>query len=596
MIQYEYVNERGRELCNLIERNIGDYNGNATVFVGALGICVRKILPTLCDKHTDPAVVCVDSLGQWVIPVVGGHVGGANELAHRISRILGAQCVITTQSDGLELWPLDTLATTYGWGMPHITGAEMNHFIAKFVDYQPTALVLEWRDEGTLFMERTCPRHVTLFRSLDDYEEYERSNPDAFCLLIIVSPRLREAKGVRTLHYCPRCLHLGVGCQKPHEDTSVALRSADEIMRRIEEKGWAKEAISSINTIPIKEKDPLIRAIAESLPWAKLCIHSTRELAPIPVPNPSARVGKEVGAASVAEASAIAGEEGAKNGSYHNELVVEKQKGACEGFHFTFALSLEECGGGHVEIVGAGPGDADLVSVKGRQFLQQADLILYAGSLVPVELTDCAKKGCVVRSSASMSLDEQLELMHSFVKRGLLVVRLHTGDPCIYGAIEEQMAYFDAHVISYHITPGISSFQVAAAELRSQFTIPNDCQTIILTRGEGRTKVPEREKLQKLAQHQSTMCIFLSATLVRDVQRQLLEGGYAKDTPIAVCHRLTWKDQQIFRGKLCELSNIVEANNLTLQTMIVVGRAIDNRKGTSSLYDKGFSHLYRKGK
>ena len=278
-------------------------------------------------------------------------------------------------------------------------------------------------------------------------------------------------------------------------------------------------------------------------------------------------------------------------GAGSESLLLTKQKGA----QWTLAVATESAfeRRGHVEIVGAGPGDPDLVSVRGRRFLETADLILYAGSLVPRELTLCAKDGAVVRSSASMALEEQCELMKSFTDRGLLVVRLHTGDPCIFGAIQEQMAFFDSHDISYHITPGISSFLAAAAELRSQFTIPERCQTIILTRGEGRTPMPEKEKLHLLARSQSTMCIFLSASIVDDVQRQLLEE-YPPHTPVAACYHLTWPDQHIYRGTLDHLADIVKGNNLTLTTMIVVGEAIDNRHGLSELYSSHFTHLFRK--
>ena len=239
------------------------------------------------------------------------------------------------------------------------------------------------------------------------------------------------------------------------------------------------------------------------------------------------------------------------------------------------------------------PGDPELVSVKGKRFLEEADLILYAGSLVPVELTHYAKASAVVRSSASMNLEEQFNLMKEFYDRNLLVVRLHTGDPCIYGAIQEQMAFFDEYNMSYHITPGISSFQAAAAELRSQFTIPEKVQTIILTRGEGRTPMPEKEQLHMLAKSQSTMCIFLSATIAQKVQDELLEH-YPENTPVAACYKLTWKDQRIFRGELKDLAKIINENNLTLTTMIVVGEAIDNRKGLSKLYAHQFKHLFRK--
>ncbi|MDE6685568.1 MAG: precorrin-4 C(11)-methyltransferase, partial [Duncaniella sp.] len=213
--------------------------------------------------------------------------------------------------------------------------------------------------------------------------------------------------------------------------------------------------------------------------------------------------------------------------------------------------------------------------------------------LVPKELTYYAKEGCVVRSSASMNLEEQFELMKEFYDRGLLVVRLHTGDPCIYGAIQEQMAFFDRYGMSYHITPGISSFQAAAAELRSQFTIPEKVQTIILTRGEGRTPMPEKEKLHMLARSQSTMCIYLSAGIVDDVQSELLQA-YPPETPVAACYKLTWKEQRIYRGQLKDLARIVHENNLTLTTLLVVGDAIDNREGLSRLYDDSFKHLFRK--
>jgi precorrin-4 methylase len=156
------------------------------------------------------------------------------------------------------------------------------------------------------------------------------------------------------------------------------------------------------------------------------------------------------------------------------------------------------------------------------------------------------------------------------------------------------MAFFDQNHMSYHITPGISSFLAAAAELQSQFTIPERCQTIILTRGEGRTPMPEKEQLHLLARSQSTMCIFLSASIVDDVQRELLQE-YPEDTPVAACYHLTWPDQKIYRGQLKDLAKIVHDNQLTLTTMLVVGEAIDNRQGLSELYSKHFTHLFRRG-
>jgi precorrin-4 C11-methyltransferase len=329
----------------------------------------------------------------------------------------------------------------------------------------------------------------------------------------------------------------------------------------------------------------------------EVVFYTAEELAAVDVPNPSATVAKHVGTPSVCEAAAILG-------SNHGQLIIPKVKGK----NWTAALAIDEkhlrtpgapgreagSKAGHIEIVGAGPGDPDLVSVRGRKMLERADLILYAGSLVPRELTECHKEGAVVRSSAEMTLEEQCLLMKEHYDQGHFIVRLHTGDPCIFGAIQEQMAFFDAHNMHYHITPGISSFLAAAAELRSQFTIPERTQTIILTRGEGRTPMPEKEQLHLLARSQSTMCIFLSAAIVDDVQKQLLQE-YPEDTPVAACYHLTWPDQKIYRGVLKDLAKIVHDNHLTLTTMLVVGEAIDNRQGLSELYNKHFTHLFRKG-
>ena len=325
--------------------------------------------------------------------------------------------------------------------------------------------------------------------------------------------------------------------------------------------------------------------------------YTAGQLAAVSVPTPSQTVADHVGTPSVCEAAALLA-------SGQGHLLVTKQKGQ----QWTYAVAIDPrhlrrlpASGratskreGHIEIVGAGPGDPDLISVRGRRFLEQADLILYAGSLVPEALTRCHKPGAVVRSSADMALEEQCALMQQHYDLGHLIVRLHTGDPCIFGAIQEQMAYFDANGMHYHITPGISSFLAAAAELRSQFTIPERTQTIILTRGEGRTPMPEREKLHLLARSRSTMCIFLSAAIVDDVQRELLQE-YPEDTPVAACYHLTWPDQRIYRGQLKDLASIVHDNNLTLTTMLVVGEAIDNRTGLSELYNRHFTHLFRQG-
>lgn len=544
---------------------------DAFIFIGAMGICVRTIAPLVEDKHSDPAVICIDSTGRNVISVLSGHVGGGNSLAREVAAAIGAMPVITTQSDNQGLWPLDTIAGDFGWTA--VAENDMNGIISAFVGKRPTALWLDTRDRGTDYMEDTLPAHVTMVRS---GEELSQGN---FALCIIVSPFRRDIpKGMMCLRFVPRTVAVGIGLAHEAEPAEDII---SDINALIASNGIMREACR-FATIDLKSNEPVVRRMMAG--GDGFTFFTASQLAEINVPTPSDVVARHVGTPSVSEAAALLLAGG-------GEMLMKKQKGG----KFTVAAAIDRTclRRGHIEIVGAGPGDPDLVSVRGRRMLERADLILYAGSLVPRELTLCAKDGATVRSSADMNLGEQCALMKEFYDRGAFIVRLHTGDPCIFGAIQEQMAFFDEHGMSYHITPGISSFLAAAAELRSQFTIPERCQTIILTRGEGRTPMPEREKLHLLARSQSTMCIFLSASIVDDVQAQLLTE-YPEDTPVAACYHLTWKDQAIYRGKLKDLADMVKGHDLTLTTMIVVGEAIDNRSNTSRLYDKGFSHLFRK--
>ena len=581
------ISEAGQDIADLLKRELGAQlmkrtdvgkqwkKFDAFIFIGAMGICVRTIAPYVKDKHEDPAVVCVDSLGLNAVSVLSGHIGGANDLAHDVAAIIGAREVITTQSDNAGLWALDTFAERFNWAIA--SDDDMNECISAFVNRQPTALLMEIRDEGTDYLEKTLPPHVTVVKSLEEVD------PKKYSLVILVTPyNLCVPYGVLELHFVPMIAALGFGLANHPDDYEYIYDEIDEAMSQI----GVLPCYKRYCTIDVKEDEEFCAMLVDDLN-EELVFYSAEELAKVEVPNPSKTVEKHVGTPSVCEAAAILG-------SNHGKLIVPKVKGR----NWTAALAIDykylREDKGHIEIVGAGPGDPDLVSVRGRKMLERADLILYAGSLVPKALTACHKPDAVVRSSADMALEEQCMLMKEHYDKGHYIVRLHTGDPCIFGAIQEQMAFFDANGMSYHITPGISSFLAAAAELRSQFTIPERTQTIILTRGEGRTPMPEKEQLHLLARSQSTMCIFLSAAIVDDVQRELLQE-YPEDTPVAACYHLTWPDQRIYRGVLKDLAKIVHDNHLTLTTMLVVGEAIDNRAGLSELYNKHFTHLFRQG-
>ncbi|MBE7399199.1 precorrin-4 C(11)-methyltransferase [Bacteroides fragilis] len=547
-------------------------DSDALIFIGAMGICVRAIAPCIEDKKTDPAVLCVDSTGRYVISVLSGHVGGANGLTQYVAGILGAGPVITTRSDRTGLWALDTLGKKYDWQAIPGENCDMNHLISLFVDCAPTALLLDIRDEGTAQLEHTLPSHVDVFYNFKDIDT------GRYRLLLLVTPYLYETSGMQALYYVPKVLHMGMGLARNAGPKNAVIT---RLMNTLLEANIIPAAIRTISSIEEKKHEEVLKLLADAY---ELHLYTASQLSRVDVPTPSEVVDKYMGTPSVSEASALLTAGG-------GPLILPKQK--CENFTVAIALDSAAVRQGHIEIVGAGPGDPELISVRGRRFLEEADLILYAGSLVPRELTECAKAGATIRSSASMTLEEQFALMKDFYDRGQLVVRLHTGDPCIYGAIQEQMNFFDRYGMRYHITPGISSFQAAAAALQSQFTIPEKVQTIILTRGEGRTPMPEKEKLSLLARSQSTMCIFLSAGVIDQVQQELLEH-YPPTTPVAACYHLTWKDERIYRGELKDLAQIVKENNLTLTTMIVVGDAIDNREGLSRLYSHQFKHLFRK--
>ena len=579
------ISEAGKDIAKTLQRELYakvisradiDKQWNkydAFVFIGAMGICVRTIAPFVTDKHEDPAVVCVDSMGLNAISVLGGHVGGANDLTRTISGILGAHEVITTQSDNAGLWALDTFAERFNWSIA--SDDDMNECIFAFVNRKPTALLMEICDEGTDYLEKTLPSHVTVVKSLEEVD------PKKFSLVIMVTPyNLCAPYGVLELHFVPMIAALGFGLASHPDDYEDIYDQIDETLSSI----GVLPCYNRYCTIDVKKDEEFCAMLVDEYN-EELVFYTAEQLAQVEVPNPSKTVQKHVGTPSVCEAAAILG-------SNHGKLIVPKVKGR----NWTAALAIDykylREAKGHIEIVGAGPGDPDLISVRGRKMLERADLILYAGSLVPKTLTECHKPGAVVRSSADMNLEEQCTLMKEHYDRGHFIVRLHTGDPCIFGAIQEQMAYFDQNRMSYHITPGISSFLAAAAELRSQFTIPERTQTIILTRGEGRTPMPEKEQLHLLARSQSTMCIFLSAAIVDDVQRELLQE-YPEDTPVAACYHLTWPDQKIYRGTLKDLAKLVHNNKLTLTTMLVVGEAIDNRQGLSRLYSDEFKHLFR---
>lgn len=561
------------KVVDLMEMSFQNYD--AWIFIGALGICVRSIAKFIEDKTTDPAVVNIDDQAKHVQSVLSGHIGNANDLTLQISRILQANPVISTSSDLQGLWSLDMLSRQFDWKSR--SSVDLNQIISLFVNRKPTALVLKVKDKGTEFLEQSCPEFVDVYYHIEDVDI------SSYDLLLYVGYELLDVS-ITSLFFYPKCIALGSGCTKELDSSAFDSLLQQEFMNH----GIAIECLHALGSADIKSQEKAYVDFTEKYKIPFLT-YTAKQLQSIELANPSDVVKEKVGVYGVSEASSALL-------SNHSSWLIEKTKmNAPLAKKFTYALSLLSSfeRKASIAIVGAGSGDPQLLTLQGMSDLQQADCILYAGSLVPQELTHMAKQGALVRNSASMTLEEQMEIIDRFYLQGKKIVRLHSGDPAIYGAVQEQMTIFDAKGYDYYIVPGISSFQAAAAYLKSEFTIPEVAQTIILTRGEGNTPMPRHERIVDMAKLRATMCIYLSAGIAKKIQQELLEH-YPEDTPLAVLYRVSWKDEQVWTGKLPELTQIIKDNKLTRTVLIVVGQAIGARKNRSWLYDDKWHHIFRK--
>ncbi len=247
-----------------------------------------------------------------------------------------------------------------------------------------------------------------------------------------------------------------------------------------------------------------------------------------------------------------------------------------------------------ITFVGAGPGAEDLITVRGQRLLQSADIVIYAGSLVNPGLLSMCREECEIYNSAKMTLEEVMEVMEKGQKEGKEIVRLHTGDPCLYGATREQMDELDRCGIAYEVCPGVSSFSGAAAALEAEYTLPGISQSVVITRMAGRTPVPEKESIRSFAAHQATMVIFLSTGMLQKLSEELILGGYPEDTPAAIVYKATWPEEKVLRCTVAELAQTAEAEGVTKTALIVVGRVLDGEYERSKLYDPSFTTEFRK--
>ena len=389
------------------------------------------------------------------------------------------------------------------------------------------------------------------------------------------------------LWFRPRSLVLGVGCER-----GVSIEAfEDGLCRFLAENRFARASIAGVARVDLTADEEAVGEVARRHEWPTV-FYGADELARVTTaPNPSEVVARCVGTPGVAEPAALLA-------AGADRLLVEKQvvTSPLASQRMTFALARLAAFEtamlpGKVVFVGAGPGDPDLLTLKAHRLLGRADVVVYAGSLVPEEVLRHAP-AAELHNSAPLTLEEVMKLLTDAARSGKRVVRLHSGDTSLYSAIQEQMTLLDAAGIAYEVVPGVSSFSAAAAALKTELTLPEEVQTVILTRAEGQTPMPPGESLEALARHGATLCLFLSARLADRVQEQLLTA-YPPDTPTAILHRVSWPDEKIVLTELKSLAGEVRRHKLSRTTLILVGAAVGRRRNRSRLYDKDHGHIFR---
>jgi precorrin-4 C11-methyltransferase len=553
------------------------------VFFLATGAVTRLVAPCLASKETDPGVLAVDEAGRFVIPLLSGHKGGANAFARTIAGCLGAIPVITTASDVIGGLSLDLLEEEQGWISEPRT--RLKDAALALVNGDSVAIVQEVGQAGGWLDERDLPPNVTFVR---DGAALPAIRPES---IIWITDRLLTdvPDAERVLWFRPRSLVLGVGCERG----LLVEALEDGLNRFLAEHRFARSSIGTVASVDVKADEEAMGELARRHGWQTV-FYPAAELAQVAeMPNPSEVVARCVGTPGVAEPAALLAT-GAQR------LLVEKQvvTSPLAPQRMTFALARSVTfegpgeGQGIVLFVGAGPGDPDLLTLKAQRSLSQADVVVYAGSLVPEKILRHAPATAVLHNSAPLTLEEVVAIVVTAARAGKRVVRLHSGDTSLYSAIQEQMTQLDEAGVAYDVIPGVSAFQAAAAALKAEFTLPEVVQTVILTRTEGETPMPEGESLAALAQHRATLCVFLSARLVERVQEQLLTA-YPADTPTAILYRVSWPDQKIVLTELGRLAEEVRRQKLSRTTLIVVGEAVSRRHNRSRLYDRGHGHIFR---
>jgi precorrin-4 C11-methyltransferase len=571
------------ELADTVAELFPEYD--QLVFFLAAGAVTRLIAPHLGKKTTDPGVTVVDESARHVVPLLSGHEGGANDFARRVAGALGATPVITTASDHEPGFNLTQLEAAFGYA-PEPRDRQKDLALA-LANHQPVAAVQRLTGPGARLDQMELPDHVSVVSEPGQLE----THPAAVAW---ITDRIDEDTAPidpqRIVLYRPPSLILGLGCER-----GVSLESLEDGLDRfLQNHGYAKNSIAALASLNVKRDEPAIQQLAEKHGWGLHFYDADTLTAAAGEIEGSDTVQQCVGTPAVAEPAALHAAEAAAplvpKEVCTSELAAERM---------TFALARRagykpHDAAGRVYFIGAGPGDPDLLTLKAQKLIRGADTILYAGSLIPERILADAPPHAHIQNSAHLTLEQTSEIVIAAARRGERVVRLHSGCLTAYSAIQEQMTVLDEAGLSYEVIPGISAFQAAAAHLKAELTLPERVQSIILTRAEGKTPMPEGESLESLAQHQASLAIFLSARMSQKVQDQLLTA-YPPETPVSIHYRVSWPDQQNVVTDLAHLHETIRACGFTRTTLIMVGDAVTGRHGRSNLYEQSHSHIFRQG-
>lgn len=590
--RYGPVPNHGREhsfdesLAGLVPRWFERYDH--LVFFLAAGAAARLIAPCLKSKKTDPGVIVIDESGRFVVPILAGHEGGANAFARRIAGAIGAIPVVTTGSDTAGGFDLFSLEERFGW-VPDSASA-FKTISRAILDQRPIAVVQEIGGPRTRLDPTALPDFFSAANGLEDLDTHKHE------YLIWITDRIAEPpEGFtpdRVLRYRPKSLILGIGCER-----GIATEAVEEgIFQTLREAGYAFESVRALASIDLKADEPGLLAAAERFGWETIFFDAEQLATVRGIVNRSETVEACVGTPGVAEPAAL-------RAAGVDRLLLEKRIVAPSGSSKRLTLALArasdyrrrsvEDDSGRVIFIGAGPGDPDLLAVKADREIRRADVLVYAGSLVSEEIVRRAPIDATLHDSAPLNLEEVGRIMIEAARAGKRVVRLQSGDLSLYSAIQEQMNLLDEAGVPFELVPGISSYQAAASALKSEFTLPEVAQTIILTRAEGKTKMPDAESLESLAAHRATICVFLSASLAQKVQERL-STAYPPDTPTAILYRVSWPDEEIVVTTLDRLASTIRERRFSRTTLIIVGEAIGGGKIRSKLYDKSHAHIFRR--